>query len=48
MLIPFEFSFLNKYNLCLNPNLGLVTKTRACKNVGQKEYQEAHLILSGV
>jgi hypothetical protein len=33
---------------CRNPNLGLVTKARACKSVGQEGAQEAHFMLPRV
>jgi len=34
--------------LCHNPSLGLVTKARACKGVGQEEARESHLMPLGV
>jgi hypothetical protein len=33
---------------CCNPNLGFVTKTRACKVAGQEEARESHLMFPGV
>jgi hypothetical protein len=34
--------------VCRNPNLGLVTKARACKGVGQEWAQELHFMFQGV
>jgi hypothetical protein len=40
--------FIDGYWWLFNLSLGLTTKVRACKSVGQKEARESHFMIPGV